>query len=106
MCTYQVDELGYGASMAAIHQEPLVADLLISLAAQAAGNPNSKHRQRFFACPYPPSDFVCATKRASNTSGPDDNMGIEWAELKQVSRHYSRQMLLPVHMQVHARAFE
>lgn len=89
MCIYQVDELGYGASMAAIYQEPMVADLLISLAAQAASHPNHKHKQRFFACPYPPSDFVCASKRTANANDPDDNMGIQWDELQLVSNAYT-----------------
>lgn len=84
MCRYQVDELGFGASVVVIYQEPMVADMLISLAAKAAGNPNPKHRQRFFACPYPPSDFVCSSKRTANAANPDESMGIKWAELQQV----------------------
>ena len=71
--------------MSAIYQQPLVADLLISLATMAAGNPNQKHRQRFFACPYPPSDFVCQKTRSTNAANADDNMGIQWTELIKVT---------------------
>ena len=71
--------------MSAIYQQPLVADLLISLAAMAASNPNQKHRQRFFACPYPPSDFVCQKIRSASAANADDNMGIQWTELIKVN---------------------
>lgn len=76
--------MGFGASMEIIYTFPTVADLLISMAAAAASNPNSQHRQRFFACPNPPSDFVSEDLRHNNSNNPDDNMGIKWQELQQV----------------------
>jgi len=76
--------MGFGASMDIIYNFPTVADLLISMAAAAASNPNSQHRQRFFACPNPPSDFVSENLRHNNSNNPDDNMGIKWQELQQV----------------------
>lgn len=77
--------MGYGASMDMIYHSPHVADLLISMAAAAANNPQ-EHRQRFFACPNPPSDFVDDLARASCALAlqPHNTMGIKWAELQQV----------------------
>ncbi len=76
--------MGFGASMDIIYNFPTVADLLISMAAAAASNPNRQHRQRFFACPNPPSDFVAEDLRHSNSKDLNDNMGIKWQELQQV----------------------
>lgn len=84
LCSHQFDEMGFGASMDIIYNSPTVADLLISMAAAAASNPNKQHRQRFFACPNPPSDFVAEAAGHSNTADPDDNMCIKWEELQQV----------------------
>ena len=84
LCSDQFDEMGFGASMDIIYTFPTVADLLISMAAAAASNPNSQHRHRFFACPNPPSDFVSEELRHNNSNNPDDNMGIKWQELQQV----------------------
>ncbi|DBB12092.1 TPA: hypothetical protein ACH3X3_006204 [Trebouxia sp. C0006] len=84
LCSHQFDEMGFGASMDIIYTFPTVADLLISMAAAAASNPNSQHRHRFFACPNPPSDFVSEELRHNNSNNPDDNMGIKWQELQQV----------------------
>ncbi len=77
--------MGFGASMDIIYNFPTVADLLISMAAAAAGNPNMKHRQRFFACPNPPSDFVCELFKRDQATDPDNWMGIQWTELQTVS---------------------
>ena len=76
--------MGFGASMDIIFNSPTVADLLISMAAAAASNPNKQHRQRFFACPNPPSDFVAEAAGHTNNADPDDNMCIKWEELQQV----------------------
>lgn len=84
LCSHQFDEVGFGASMDTIYNSPTVADLLISMAAAAASNPTKQHRQRFFACPNPPSDFVAEAAGQSNTADPDDNMCIKWEELQQV----------------------
>lgn len=84
LCSYQFDEVGYGASMDIIYHSPHVADLLISMAAAAANNP-PQHRQRFFACPNPPSDFVDdrAQMPISLAIDPNHNMGIRWVELQE-----------------------
>ena len=79
-----LDEMGFGASMDIIYNSPTVVDLLISMAAAAASNPNLQHRQRFFACPNPPSDFVSEDLRHINCTNMNDNMGIKWQELQQV----------------------
>lgn len=84
LCSHQFDEMGFGASMDIIYNFPTVADLLISMAAAAASNPNTQHRQRFFACPNPPSDFVAEDLRHVYSRNPNDNMGIKWQELQQV----------------------
>ncbi|DBA94319.1 TPA: hypothetical protein ACH3X1_001928 [Trebouxia sp. C0004] len=84
LCSHQFDEMGFGASMDIIYNFPTVADLLISMAAAAASNPNMQHRQRFFACPNPPSDFVAQDLRHVNSQNPNGNMGIKWQELQQV----------------------
>ena len=83
LCSHQFDEMGYGASMDTIYHSPHVADLLISMAAAAAANDNLQHRQRFFACPNPPSDFVDDHARALVIES-NDTMGINWAELQPV----------------------
>ncbi|DBA89718.1 TPA: Poly [ADP-ribose] polymerase 6, variant 3 [Trebouxia sp. C0005] len=84
LCSHQFDEMGFGASMDIIYNSPTVVDLLISMAAAAASNPNLQHRQRFFACPNPPSDFVSEDLRHINCTNMNDNMGIKWQELQQV----------------------
>lgn len=83
LCSHQFDEMGYGASMDIIYHSPLVADLLISMAAAAAANDNLQHRQRFFACPNPPSDFVDDHARVVVIDS-NNTMGINWAELQMV----------------------
>ena len=79
LCSHQFDEMGFGASMDMIYTFPTVADLLISMAAAAAANTNLKHRQRFFACPNPPSDFV-----HSLALQPDNPIEIDWPLLTEV----------------------
>ena len=85
LCSHQFDEMGYGASMDIIYHSPHVADLLISMAAAAANNV-PQHRQRFFACPNPPSDFVDDHVRALGgiATDPNNTMGIQWEELQRV----------------------
>ena len=88
LCSHQFDEIGYGASMDMIYYFPTVADLLISMAASAACNPDPRHRQRFFACPNPPSDFVDdhVMRRGQQDVAidPNNSMGIKWSELQEV----------------------
>ena len=48
------------------------------MAAAAAGYLNPAHRQRFFACPNPPSDFV-----QSLALQPDNTFQIDWPLLKE-----------------------
>ena len=85
LCSHQFDEMGYGASMDIIYHSPHVADLLISMAA-AAANSYAQHRQRFFACPNPPSDFVDDHARVLGgiATDPNNTMGIKWVELQGV----------------------
>ena len=85
LCSHQFDEMGFGASMDVIYNLPAVADLLISMAAAAASNPRKEHRERFFACPNPPSDFVSwgGYRRDANVD-PNNKMGIDWATLQRV----------------------
>lgn len=85
LCSHQFDEMGYGASMDIIYQSPPVADLLISMAAAAANN-LPQHRQRFFACPNPPSDFVEDYPQVlgGTATDPNNTMGIKWGELQEV----------------------
>ena len=75
--------MGYGASMDIIYHSPHVADLLISMAAAAANN-LPQHRQRFFACPNPPSDFVQDQVLGGIATDPNNTMGIQWGELQRV----------------------
>lgn len=84
LCSHQFDEIGFGASMDLIYSAPTVADLLISMAAAAANNPNPKHRQRFFACPNPPSDFVKDPQLWDSKLNPAETMRIDWPILQKV----------------------
>ena len=85
LCSHQFDEMGFGASMDIIYNFPTVADLLISMAAAAASNPNKQHRQRFFACPNPPSDFVSGeSARRDTITDLNETMGIKWENLQEV----------------------